>query len=261
MRIVKAVLTIIVFAILPEFSGAASAQGFLHTSGTRIVDGNGNEVIFHGMGLGGWLLPEGYMLYTSNFADSPSKLRSTIAALIGETNTEQFFETYRANFMTKRDVDSLAHWGFNEVRLAMNYSLMTPRDTPGVYLESGFALIDSLLSWCESSHIYLILDLHAAPGGQNPAGHSDYDPAYPSLWDTVLNRTRTVELWGKLAQRYASKRWIAGYDLLNEPAWESARAMSRSEICTLTSRTPFGLSIRTISFLQKETGGRPISRG
>jgi endoglucanase len=196
-----------------------TAQGFLRTSGTQIVDGDGKEFILKGIGLGGWLVPEGYMLQTSNFAASPSEIRDTIASLIGDGNTKQFFHLYRKNYVSRRDIERIAQWGFNSIRLPMHYGLFVLRDPTGIWLDDGFSIVDSLLSWCESNHLYLILDLHCAPGGQNNQNISDYDPRYPSLWESTQNQAETVDLWRTLAARYAKSEWIGGYDLLNEPAW------------------------------------------
>ena len=33
------------------------------------------------------------------------------------------------------------------------------------------------------------------------------------------NKRKTVALWGKLAERYATEPWIGGYDLINETNW------------------------------------------
>src|SRR3546814_8590854 len=41
---------------------AARAEGFLKVDGTRIVDDSGEPIVLRGMGLGGWMLQEGYML-------------------------------------------------------------------------------------------------------------------------------------------------------------------------------------------------------
>jgi hypothetical protein len=68
--------------------------------------------------------------------------------------------------------------------------------------------------------MYLILDLHASPGGQGKdANISDADPAKPSLWESAANQQKAIALWRKLAERYANEPWIGGYDLLNEPNW------------------------------------------
>lgn len=207
------------FALFLFIPSIICAQNYLHVSGKKILDPGGSEILLKGIGLGGWLVPEGYMFQTDGIANSPREIRNKIESLIGATETELFYQKFRTNFVTRKDIEMLASLGFNSVRLAMHYNLLSPRDQPYVYLESGFVIIDSLLKQCEDNHIYLILDLHCAFGGQNNANISDYDPSYPSLWESLANRERTVDLWKKLAQRYSNKKWIGGYDLLNETVW------------------------------------------
>jgi hypothetical protein len=172
-----------------------------------------------GINLGNWLVPEGYMWGTSGFANSPTEIANVISSLIGQENTRDFFRRYRNKYIIRKDIDQIARWGFNSIRLPMHFELFTPRDTPFVYSEEGFALIDSLLSWCEANRLYLIFDLHCAPGGQNEGNISDY-AGYPSLWEDTLAQSRTVDLWRVIAQRYSDKNWIGGYDLLNETAFD-----------------------------------------
>jgi len=208
--------------ILVSFLMAHSlfANGILRTSGKKIVDANGTEIIFKGIGLGGWLVPEGYMFNMSGFANSPTEIKNKIIGLVGEANSEIIYDKFRKTFITEADVDSIASWGFNNIRMPMHYELLTPRNEPYVYTESGFALIDSLIIWCKKNDIYLILDLHAAPGGQSAEPISDYDSRYPSLWESEENKARTIDLWREIASRYVNEETIAGYDLLNEPAWD-----------------------------------------
>jgi len=217
----KTKITIRIFIFLFFLIGSASlfSQGFLKTSGIKIVDGNGQNVLLRGIGLGGWLLPEGYMLQTSSFANAAWQFRQKIEALIGKQKTDEFFNLYRANFVTRKDVQKLAAWGFNSIRLPMHFNLLTPQDSAFIYSEAGFATIDSLLQWCEESKIYLILDLHAAPGGQSKDNIADYNPAYKPLWEDQTAQQRTIQLWKTLATRYADKEWIGGYDLINETAY------------------------------------------
>jgi len=195
-------------------------QGFLHRDNKKIVDGNGNEVLLKGMGLGNWLVQEGYMMQTSAFANAQWQIRAKISALIGETNTETFYQTFRDNYIKKADIDSLKKWGFNSVRLPMHYNLFATNTNPPTFLNTGFDIIDSLLSWCEQNEIYLILDMHAAPGGQSDEPISDYNPANPSLWESESNKDLLVMIWRKIAERYKDKTWIGGYDLINEPKWD-----------------------------------------
>jgi hypothetical protein len=202
------------------------SQSFLKTNGKAIVNENGDTVQIRAMGLGGWMLQEGYMLQTSDFANAQFEIRAKIEDLIGEEDTQLFYDKWLQNHTSKSDVDSMASWGFNAVRLPMHYKLFTlpieDEPVPGehTWLTKGFELTDSLISWCKANDMYVLLDLHAAPGGQGyESAISDYDPSKPSLWERKANRDKTKALWKKLAERYADEPTVMGYDLLNEPNW------------------------------------------
>ena len=189
--------------------------GFFKTLGFDIIDGDGNKIILKGYGLGGWLVPEGYMLNTPGYG-SPSHIRNQIIDVIGVEETSKFFEEYRKNYVAEKDIELIADWGFNHIRLPFHYELFSPSDTPGVFIEDGFTIIDTLLKWCKSNDLYLILDMHCAPGGQNSGNISDSD-GEARLWTEPSNQDRTIDIWKIIAERYAEEEWIIGYDLLNEP--------------------------------------------
>ncbi|GAA3951691.1 cellulase family glycosylhydrolase [Chitinophaga oryziterrae] len=185
---------------------AGRSQGFLHTSGTNIVNAQGKNVLLRGMGLGGWMLQEGYMLHVPGEGQQ-HKIRARIEALIGIDKTNAFYDAWISNNTTRTDIDSLKAWGFNSVRLPMHYNMY-----------KGFTIIDTLLSWCKARGMYLILDLHAAPGGQgNDLNISDRDGTKPALWDNEADKQKTIALWKKIAAHYKDEPNIAAYDILNEP--------------------------------------------
>ncbi|WP_347158186.1 cellulase family glycosylhydrolase [Pontibacter chitinilyticus] len=204
----------------------AQSQSYLKADGQKIVNGKGEEVLLRGMGLGGWMLQEGYMLRTGEVAGPQHVIKAKVQELIGPEKTAEFYKAWLANHTRKVDIDSLAAWGFNSVRLPMHYNLYTlpveqePVKGQNTWLEKGFAMTDSLLAWCKVNNMYLILDLHAAPGGQgNDLNISDRDPKQPSLWDSEANQQKTIALWRKLAERYKDEPYIGGYDIINEPNW------------------------------------------
>lgn len=230
-------ITSLFFALF--FQGSAQFQ---RTDGEKIIDGNGNEVLWRGMGLGGWMLQEGYMLGTSG---PQHELEARIDELVGREKRDEFYEAWWANHMRKIDVDSLASWGFNMIRLPMHYKLYTPpiEDEPVsgeiTWIDKGFIMTDSLVKWCKANDLYLILDLHAAPGGQGEnADISDYDPSKPSLWESDLNKEKTIALWKKLAERYADEPTIVAYDLINEPNWGFQNHASDPNGCAESQNTP-----------------------
>jgi hypothetical protein len=232
----------IIFPLLVLFSFTSFGQGFLRQSGKNIVDGQGNNIVLRGLGLGGWMVQEGYMIQTEPFASPQYKIKQKITDLIGIQKTEKFYEAYRANGITKRDIDSLAKWGFNSIRLPMHYNLYTPpieaeKNGEITWIEEGFTMTDNLLKWCAENKVYLILDLHAAPGGQGKdAAISDYDDTKPSLWESEANRKKMTELWRKLALHYKDNPWIGGYDIINEPNWNFTGTNKNG--CDETSNAP-----------------------
>lgn len=203
-----------------------NGQTLLHTNGKAIVDANGDSVILKTMNLGGWMLIEPYQIQSAGFASAQWELEEKIEQLVGTAEKDIFLENWYANHARKIDIDSLAAWGFNAIRLPMHYNLFTlsiqeePVLGQNTWLTKGFEMTDSLVSWCKQNNMYVVLDLHAAPGGQGGnTGISDYNPAYPSLWEDVNNRNKTMSLWKKIAEHYVNEPAIAGYDFLNETNW------------------------------------------
>ena len=199
------------------------SQGFLKTKGKEIVNEKGENVLLRGIGLGGWMLQEPYMFQLSEVAGTQTEIKSKISDLIGKKNCDEFYRRYLKNMISEKDIDSLRRWGFNSIRLPIHYNLFTlpvdeePLSGQNTWLKTGFELTDNLISWCRKNKLYLILDLHAAPGGQgNDRPIADIDTLKPRLWESVANQDKTISLWKKLAGRYKDEEWIGGYDLINE---------------------------------------------
>ncbi len=218
-------------------------QSYLHTTGKYIYDGNNNEIILRGIGTGNWMIQEGYMMQTTNVASTQHEFRAKLIDEIGEDSTSKFYSSWLHNYMTRTDVDSMKAWGFNSIRVALHYMWFTPPvDEEPVegeisWIDTGFVLLDSLLDWCRDNEMYLILDMHAAPGGQGKdAAISDYDDSKSSLWESDANKEKLIALWAKLADRYKNEAWIGGYDMLNEPNWDFESSGNENG-CSCSSNT------------------------
>jgi len=250
-------LSALVLALSLLHAPAAPARDFLRADGTRIVDGQGRPVILRGMGLGGWMLQEGYMLELPKFG-TQRVIRQHIEQLIGPQKTAAFYTAWLDNHTTKADVDAMARWGFNSIRLPMHYALYTlpveqePVKGQQTWLEDGFRRTDELLAWAKANDMYLILDLHAAPGGQgNDINISDRDPKQSSLWDDPAKQEKMIALWRKLAERYKDEPNIGAYDLINEPNWGFADRADRTG-CKETGNGPLrDLLVRTTAAIRE----------
>lgn len=212
-----ALLLLLITMSYAGFSQQKKQLGFLHTSGQDIVNESGKKIFLKGVGLGNWLLPEGYMWKFGASGDRPRKIEKVVSDLVGTEKAVAFWKTFRQNYITEADIKRIAELGFNSVRPALNSRLFLTEDEKPVYVEEGFQLIDSLVSWCKKYRLYVIIDMHGAPGGQTGANIDDSPNDIPELFIHTKYQDQLVDLWVKLAQKYKDEPVVAAYDLLNEP--------------------------------------------
>ncbi len=192
-----------------------AGTGFVHAEDGRIVDGAGRPLLLRGVGLGGWLLPEGYMWRLGPGAQSPRQIEALVAGLVGARKAEEFWRTYRDVFVTAADIARIAASGLDHVRVPINSRIV--QDESGEPIEDGYALLDRVIGWSRRYGLRVLLDLHGAPGGQTGTNIDDSPHGLPELFAEPRYRDLTLRLWRELASRYADEPAVLGYDLLNEP--------------------------------------------
>ena len=193
----------------------ANFHGFVHAHNERVVDGSGKRLLLRGMGLGNWLLPEGYMWKFGPGAESPREIEAVVNNLLGEELGQEFWRNFRKNFLSEDDIALIAAQEFDHVRLPINSRVIMTDD--GIPIEAGFELIDQLIEWCRKHKLWVLLDLHGAPGGQTGTNIDDSPNNLPELFMEQRYWDQTLEIWRVLASRYSSETVVLGYDLLNEP--------------------------------------------
>ena len=146
--------------------------------------------------------------------ESPTEIENHIEDLIGSDLAEDFWELYRSNYVNRTDIDQLAEWGMNHIRVPFHYKQFS--ENPGTVNPLGYEIVDSLLAWCEPYNMYIILDMHCAPGAQNGGPISDSDGT-ARLWLEDGFKEHTIEIWESIATYYSDNTLIGGYDLINEP--------------------------------------------
>jgi len=57
---------------------------YLKADGTKIKASSGENILLRGFGLGGWLLPEGYMWKLFTKCDRPRRMENLIEGLCGK---------------------------------------------------------------------------------------------------------------------------------------------------------------------------------
>jgi hypothetical protein len=198
------------FALLLLVSISPARAQFAHTDHKQIVDATRKPLLIRATNLGNWLVPEGYMWLFKDGPQSPSEIRALVLELLGPEQSAAFWRKYRENYISHEDIALLHRAGFNAIRVPLHYTLFESGDA------EGFQLLDRLIAWSRAEHMYVILDLHAAPGGQTGSNIDDSD-GYPWLYNSPQQQEHLIAVWRRLAMHYRDEPAVLGYDLLNEP--------------------------------------------
>ncbi|HUJ09997.1 MAG TPA: cellulase family glycosylhydrolase [Verrucomicrobiae bacterium] len=189
----------------------------LHARSAAIVDNQGQTVTLRGCNLGNWLLNEMWMMQMWRSGDPKDQwqMEALLKQRFGAQEENRLLDVFREYWIRPRDFKIIKTWGFNLVRLPFNYTLLQDDAAPDKLRPDAFRWLDRAVEMAAEAGIYVILDMHGAPGGQSTdqcTGHSGQN----KLWEPN-NRKRAAFLWKKIAERYRENPTIAAYDLLNEP--------------------------------------------
>jgi hypothetical protein len=193
----------------------AQATGYVHTAGKHFVGPDGTPFVIRGINLGNWLVPEGYM-FKFRRMHAPKEINRLIERLVGPATAAEFWDIFRENYVTEDDIRFIKAAGFNTVRVPLHYALFMDLADPSRYDGPGYRLLDRVIAWSRAAGLKVIVDLHAAPGGQTGVNHDD-GTGFPLVFYVPSYRRQTIDLWRHLAERYRDEPTILGYDLLNEP--------------------------------------------
>lgn len=194
----------------------APEQTFVTISGHDLIAPDGSRLFIRGTNLGNWLNPEGYMFGFTK-TNSPRLINDMLCQMVGEEKTADFWEAFKDNYIRRSDIEFIASTGANTIRLPFHYKLFTDEDYMGRSTDhDGFERIDSVVEWCRDNNLFLILDMHDAPGGQT-GDNIDDSYAYPWLFESEKAQNLFCDIWGRIAERYADEPVILGYELINEP--------------------------------------------
>ncbi|MDF2192119.1 carbohydrate-binding protein [Paraflavitalea sp. CAU 1676] len=227
---------------------SASAQlSRLRADGQRIVNASNQEVMLKGVGLGAWLLQEGYMMNPNSGGTQWSFKRTLYNQGQTDAQVEAFYQSWRDNFITQADINWIADQGFNCVRIPMHYELFLTAAQRAVrntvarnssnytnYVNSitswynnnqlftdvnteGFRTLENCLNWCAARGMYVIVDLHAAPGAQGTDANISDALVANDLWNRTIFQDVTVRLWQAIVTRHINNNTVAFWDLINEP--------------------------------------------
>lgn len=216
----KKTITLLLFigALLASCTRTTSPgpDRFVRISGQDLIAPDGSKLFIRGTNLGNWLNPEGYM-FGFGRTNSAHQIDEMFRQLAGPDFTDAFWRSFKDNYITRQDIEFIASTGANTIRLPFHYKLFTDEDYMGLTAaQDGFIRTDSVVSWCRDNGLYLILDMHDAPGGQT-GDNIDDSYGYPWLFESEVCQQQFCDIWRRIAEYYRDEPVILGYELINEP--------------------------------------------
>ncbi len=145
----------------------------------------------------------------------------------GAHTTKGLRDAYQDHYITEVDVERVAAMGLNLIRVPVWFDQLESDRVGDVHFRlDGFGRLDRLAGWARKHGVYLMLDLHGAPGGQSPYWHQGLSDG-GALWTEPACLERTTRLWEAVATYFAGDPHVAVYDLLNEPRAPNAAAYAQ----------------------------------
>lgn len=124
-----------------------------------------------------------------------------------DSSTKEHFDT----FITKKDIETIASWKLDHVRLPIDYSII--QEENGDWKEDGFSYITNCINWCKDCGLHIILDLHNTYGYTfDPLDDADKEIFF---YDEQL-QNRFIDIWKEFATRYGNQPELIAFELLNE---------------------------------------------
>ncbi|SAM05271.1 hypothetical protein [Absidia glauca] len=177
-----------------------------------------------------WLCPDS--LKKAVKKDWSSEL-DFLSACHDHQQARDLLEQHWTTFITARDIQTLASWGINTVRIPIGYWIVEPRKMVVDYPHDGlFAYADvydaalatlmQLVRACEQSGLGVLIDIHGAPGGQNNDAHcGQRTPCSNCHFFSGLhassNQSCLLTIIQRLTELLSLINNIVGIELLNEP--------------------------------------------
>ncbi len=195
---------------------ALQPNDFVRVEGANLVTPDGEVLFIRGTNLGNWLNPEGY-IFGFQRVNSAHFIDEMLREAVGPVGADEFWARFKDNYITEADIAFIASTGANTIRLPFHYKLFTDEDYMGLAAnQDGFQCIDQVVEWCRKYGLYVILDMHDAPGGQT-GDNIDDSYGYPWLLECETSQALYADIWQRIADHYKNEPVILGYDLLNEP--------------------------------------------
>ena len=147
----------------------------------------------------------------------------------GMDGYDDLMDYYCSKWIQLSDVEFIRSMGLNVVRIPFFW--MEILDEQGYVRDMAFRRLDNIVRLCKEHNLYVILDLHCSPGGND--GYVTSGMAiYNEVWNNPRYQEMTVDLWKAVAGHFKDEPTVACYDALNE-SWSNSERFTNNDLYKL----------------------------
>ncbi|BBN00763.1 endoglucanase [Marchantia polymorpha subsp. ruderalis] len=193
--------------------------------------------IIRGVNLGGLFVVEPWMMNDRWASMGCAGLNDEWQCVksLGQKAADAAFKRHWSSWITKADIDEIVSYGLNTIRIPLGFWMKEDLVQSDEYFpRGGFKYLESVVRMAKKAGLYVILDLHAGPGGQFAnqqfTGHSVSTPGF----FTSANYERACQFleWiAKIKHTNPNFATVGTLEVMNEPrsVTDEQRASLRNE--------------------------------
>ncbi|KAJ8561419.1 hypothetical protein K7X08_027609 [Anisodus acutangulus] len=169
----------------------------------------------HSGGNGGWGDddPSVFIMKTSGRLEGEFQITNGYGPIMASQVMREHWRT----FIVEEDFSFIKSNGLNAVRIPVGWWIASDPTPPKPYVGGSLNALDNAFLWARTYELKVIIDLHAAPGSQNPWEHSANRDGTIEWGKTDDIIQQTVEVIDFLTARYAKNPSLYAVELINEP--------------------------------------------
>ncbi|KAG8067578.1 hypothetical protein GUJ93_ZPchr0005g15908 [Zizania palustris] len=135
----------------------------------------------------------------------------------GTAKATPILRNHWSTYIVEDDFRFISASGLTAVRIPVGWWIAGDPNPPAPYVGGSLQALDNAFKWAEKYKLGVIVDLHAAPGSQNPWEHSSSRDGTQEWGATDATIAQTVQVIDFLASRYARSPSLLAMELMNEP--------------------------------------------
>ncbi|MCJ1287085.1 hypothetical protein MMC26_006433 [Xylographa opegraphella] len=165
-----------------------------------------------GVNLGSMFIVETWMASTewANMGCGSALSEFDCVAALGQTQANSAWRTHWSTWITEADIQEMTSYGLNTIRIPVGYRIFEQL----VYTDSehfpqgGLAYLEQVCGWATHAGMYIIIDLHGAPGAQVAQQPFTGQCASPSPWLLLHYHASTAGFYADY--QYQRAYWFLG---------------------------------------------------